>query len=190
MVIIIPIGIDCNSALILRAMEIRKFALPFDWTVTYQGVADIIRDDFINFIPSDNNKINNISGIEFPHNTFPQDAEKYKRRIERFKDLLKNSQETIVFLKKGHLKDHHHDYNIIENDMNDVEKLNIILKERYPNLKYKINVLLECTQCFDPNMYYTSHFENITVHNTSGDPILNNDRLFDYIHVEIILKNE
>ena len=49
--IIVPIGIDCGVADILKKYKIRKFALPFDWVVTYNGIKNIIENDFADFLP-------------------------------------------------------------------------------------------------------------------------------------------
>jgi hypothetical protein len=40
--IIIPIGIDCGNSDFLKKYNIRKFALPFDWVVTYNGISNIL----------------------------------------------------------------------------------------------------------------------------------------------------
>ena len=107
--IIVPIGIDCGVADILKKYKIRKFALPFDWVVTYNGIKNIIENDFADFLPHnivyrENNDIVvfNKYDVKFIHDKFNEsDIEKYNRRIARFKDLL-NNKELIIFLKKGH----------------------------------------------------------------------------------------
>jgi hypothetical protein len=43
---IIPIGVDCGMAEFCRKYNLRKASLPFDWTVTYNGVSKCIEDDF------------------------------------------------------------------------------------------------------------------------------------------------
>ena len=51
----ISLGVDCGMAGILSELNLRKCSLPFDWTVTYEGVANIIKTDFTNFLPESKN---------------------------------------------------------------------------------------------------------------------------------------
>ena len=73
--IYISLGSDCQAAKRARDMNKRNFALPFDWVVTYHGVTDIIKNDFINFLPKLENTTlyNPLSSTYFIHNKFPDD---------------------------------------------------------------------------------------------------------------------
>jgi len=160
----VPIGIDCGLADLLKQNNVRHCSLPFDWVVSYGGVSKIIENEFQHFTDIDNKNLNLTYNISFVHNTFPQDCETINRRIQRFLHLL-NSEEEITFIRKGHAF-HHHDECIrnglqLANDIEDAEKLNIILKTKYPKLKYKIIVVLVCDTCFK-EVY---HSDNITICN-------------------------
>ena len=63
--IIVPIGLDCGIASVLKKYNLRNFSLPFDWTVTYNGVSDIIKDNFRNFLPRGSEKHNVLSNTSF-----------------------------------------------------------------------------------------------------------------------------
>jgi hypothetical protein len=153
--IIVPIGIDCGVAEVLKKYELRKFALPFDWVVTYRGIKHILENDFEEYIPNkvvyEENKnitIFNKYDVKFIHDKLNKDdIDKYKRRIERLKNILNNDTEEVVFIKKGHTYHHHGEYNFID-DVQDVIELNNYLKNKYKTLKYKIIIVLLCNQCY------------------------------------------
>jgi len=67
--IYIPIGLDCSAATFLKDKNLRLYSLPFDWTVTYSGVSDIIKDKFRSYIPMNNEK--HSCNTYFVHHTFP-----------------------------------------------------------------------------------------------------------------------
>jgi hypothetical protein len=48
--IIVPIGIDCGFASLLQKYNLRHFSLPFDWIVSYNGISQIIENNFDNFL--------------------------------------------------------------------------------------------------------------------------------------------
>lgn len=177
--IILPIGVDCGNAEFLKKNNIRNFALPFDWVVTYNGVSNIIANDFYNFIPNNYENYNNIYSISFPHNKFPDDNEKIVRRINRFKNILETTNEKIFFLRKGHGAHNHgeHNNNILKNEITDAEDLDNILKEKYPNLNYEIIVILICGNCFNMEKIYTSSSKNIKIYNISMTII--DDKIFN-----------
>lgn len=159
----ISIGVDCGTSEFLKKYNLRHVSLPFDWCVTYKGVSDIIKNDFISFIPIDN-KINDY-GCSFVHNNFPKDNDKIKRRIDRFRNILETYTETITFIRKGHACHNHIEYDI-KNDIIDCEELDNILKIKYPRLSYKIIVVLICNKCFNENETFISN-SNIEIHNIS-----------------------
>ena len=53
----IPIGIDCGVADFLKNCNLRVCSLPFDWTVTYNGITDIVNNNFYNYLPKKNNQL-------------------------------------------------------------------------------------------------------------------------------------
>ena len=176
---IIPIGVDCGMAGFCRKYNLRDLAFPFDWTVTYNGVSKCIDDEFEFFTKSLNNRFNEYD-IYF-HNDFYdsklfyQDKEKYNRRCQRLINILETSNEDIIFCRKGHSCHHHYDHNEkyynITNDIDDVEKLNIILLKKYPNLKYKIIVILLCYKCFNSFETYKSDSDKIEIYNIASPQV-------------------
>lgn len=145
----------------------RSVSWPFDWVVTYNGVTDIIKDKFANYLPNDSNLIH--CDTYFKHNTFPGDTETMQRRIERFLELLNTSTEEIIFFRKGHAIRSHaesKELNVtLKNDLKDAEELDQHLKETYPQLKFKIVLALVCGQCFECNKKYETTSKNIFVYN-------------------------
>ena len=171
--IIVPIGVDCGIAGICEKNNLRIFSLRFDWIVTYNGVSKCIKDDFKSFIPEINKTLNdyalndyNMSFVhDFKKNNFNEDKIKYDRRIKRFVNILETTNETVIFCRKSHTFHHHSENENIINDIEDVEKLNIIIKNKYPNLNYKIILFLSCGICFDKNKTYKSNSNRIEIHN-------------------------
>jgi len=189
--IIIPIGIDCGLASLLKKYNLRNFSLPFDWIVSYSGISKIITNDFKNFLYDVNtDKVNKTYDLCFYHNTFPEDYIKMNRRINRLFNLLNSSEEELVFFRKGHAFHHHEECNKhkvnLANDIDDAEELNKVLKNKYPKLKYKIIVALVCDTCFDKNKIYNSDNDNIYIYNIAT-PTYDDDK-FEKLFNDIILK--
>ena len=64
----VSLGVDCGTANILNKLRLRNCSLPFDWVVTYEGITNIINNDFINYLPTKNDdnkyeKFNKNSGL-------------------------------------------------------------------------------------------------------------------------------
>ena len=184
---IIPIGVDCGNAYLLKKYSLRSFSFPFDWTVTYNGVSKCFDDNFLNFIPTDiTNRINSYD-IYFHHDftkeTCDIDKIKYTRRIKRLINILENTNEEIIFLRKGHschLHDEHNGrFTNIKNDIDDAKDLEIVLSKKYKNLNYKIIVILTCGKCFDPNKIYNSNSDKIDIYNIATTEISEIDTKFE-----------
>ena len=154
--IIVPLGVDCGVAQFLKDNGLRNFSLPFDWVVSYGGIANIIDTKFINYTHD--------KSVNFVHHSFPNDIETMNRRIKRFLNLLKSDDE-IIFLRKGHSEHHHGESNLIKNDLDDCEELYDTLKKNYNNLKFKIILFLVCSDCFNSHTQYDS--EKVIVYNVS-----------------------
>lgn len=156
--IFVSIGIDCDVANFLNKYNLRKISLPFDWNVPYNGVSKCIDCNFNNFTdPLDKDRINE-HDVYFHHDfekvndkeAIIADKEKYLRRCDRLINIFKNyeiSKEYIIFIRKGHMCYHHEEHNgkykNITDDYEDAEKLNKILSNKYPYLKYKIILVLD-----------------------------------------------
>lgn len=157
-------------------------AFPFDWNVSYNGVSKCIENKLIDFTElSNNNRINKYD-IYFHHDfdnvsTFNNDKEKYIRRSERFIHILETTSDDIIFCRKSHAYHHHYEhdkkyYNIM-NDVDDAEKLDIFLSNKYQQLKYKIILILACEKCFNLNTIYKSNSDRIEIYNMASSKIYN-----------------
>lgn len=193
--IFIPIGIDCGVASYLKSNNLRSFSLPFDWVVTYNGVTDIISSRFDGYLFPD--KLNISCNTKFVHNTFPVDYEKMKRRVDRFLELLENKEKELVFIRKGHYIHHHSEAEknscVLKNDLQECYDLDTHLKTTYPDLTYRIIVLLCCEKCFEykdqvsPNNLQTS--STIKIHNIAKkEPLKKKDKTFNK-KIKEILRN-
>jgi hypothetical protein len=174
---IIPIGVDCGMAEFVKKYNLRNTSFPFDWNVTYNGVSKCIDDKLEFFTEPLNNRINKYD-IYFHHDfenpdLFNQDKEKYIRRCKRLINILETINEEIIFCRKGHGCHHHNEHENIINDIDDVENLDIILSNKYPQLKYKIIVILCCDKCFNPNAIYKSTSDKVDIHNIASPRVDN-----------------
>lgn len=176
---IISIGVDCGMAGFLKKYNLRNISFPFDWVVTYNSVSKCIDNNFIFFTEPLNDKINQYD-VYFPHdfennNLFNLDKEKYIRRCQRLVNLLETSSEEIVFCRKGHASHHHYEnngkYSNIVSDIDDAEKLDVILQNKYPQLKYKIIVILVCGKCFNSTETYKSNSDKINIYNIASPQV-------------------
>jgi hypothetical protein len=174
---IISLGTDCIVSMFCDKYNLRKMSLPFDWCVSYNGVSKCFEDDFKHFIDTiDSDRINKYD-VYFHHdykdkNTFEQDNAKYIRRCNRLQDILKTTDEEIIFVRSGH-SCHHHDeqfgrYKTITSDIEDIERLDTIIATKYPNLKYRMIIFLSCANCFQPNIKYESKKNNIEIYNIAA----------------------
>ena len=77
---IIPIGVDCGIAHFCKKYNLRIFSFPFDWVVSYNGVSKCINNNFDEFIPKFNERINKYDIYfhhDFTNETFKEDEIKY-----------------------------------------------------------------------------------------------------------------
>ena len=192
--IFVSIGIDCDVANFLNKYNLRKISLPFDWNVPYNGVSKCIDCNFENFTnPLDKDRINEYD-VYFHHDfekvndkeAIIADKEKYLRRCDRLINLFKNCENTneeIFFIRKGHMCYHHEEqngkYKNITDDYEDAKKLNKILSNKYPCLKYIIILLLGCTKCFKKDTIIYNIDTNIEVYNNVCDSGEDRNKLFE-----------
>jgi len=150
----ISLGIDCQPALALKELNLRKYALPFDWlNSTVNMIIECIKDDFKFFHQELNFDSKNILydkyGFKYMHE-YPLKNEdeyapvdnwmdykadvitKYERRIKRFKDIL-NSDTPIIAIYKGRMEDIQQFKDFFKGKYNKTNIVYIIYKY---NLKY------------------------------------------------------
>jgi hypothetical protein len=121
-VVFMSLGTDCNPAIELRSLGLRKMAMPFDWLrSTPSAIEHCIRTNFSGFhtdvrLDPKSERVVDSLDLEFTHdyptletynNTptlegweahVPLICEKYHRRIERFIGLLRSSEIPVVIL--------------------------------------------------------------------------------------------
>ena len=173
---IIPIGVDCGNVELLKSLNLRVFSFPFDWIVTYNGISNILKTNFSEFFNIDQKKFNEDYQLLFVHNTFPNDYDILNRRIKRFLNILSDSTDKIIFIRKGHATHHHKELNTyctncnieIKDDIKDAEELYLYLKSNYSKLIFKIIVILVCGNCYNNNTNYSSIYEEIDIYNISA----------------------
>ena len=133
----LTVGSDCSPAYTLRNLNLREYALPFDWNVSYiDSLERCFREDFRNY--HKNLKLNDKKdllvdeyGFKFPHDYPKKNAdvneselgegvirqtkgteitekwseyhdivlEKYSRRIERFRQIMKDTKPIVVLCR-------------------------------------------------------------------------------------------
>ena len=169
----------------MRKYNLHSITLPFDWNITFEGIFNIINNNFIDYIPIDS--IKNKYGVEFVHDIFPKDKDKYERRIIRLKNILETSTNEIFFMRKSHIHNHHLAYENIVDEIKDIQNLDILLKEKYPNLNYKIILFLICCNCYDKNQIYNVLSKNIIIFNLVTSNVDDIENLIEEKFKEIIL---
>jgi hypothetical protein len=192
--LLIPLGVDCQITFLLRDNLLRTASWPFDWTVTYNGVSDIIKNKFQGYLPTtptvnENAKVS--CHTYFMHNTFPEDSEHMNRRIDRFLDLLNGGDQELVFIRRGHSHHHHKEANdfgvCIKDDLQDMEELYDHLQNTYPYLKFRILLILVCGECFDPVKNYMDKNVRKNLHIYNIAHLGRDDERFKQFFMETIL---
>jgi hypothetical protein len=157
---IIPIGDHCAISIILNELNLRKTSYPFDWITKIDQVHDtniiynieLIKelnltnnvDDIVKKYIGDafnnNEKLNGINNIWFPHDTenISDIFEKYKRRFIRLKQDLNNKNIFILLTRHYYIEKHLFD-EIIELFLN-YNNSSIILFISGTNHKYFENL--------------------------------------------------
>jgi hypothetical protein len=142
----IPFGHRCTSALACKYASIRHFSLPFDWTIpTYpKKIKNVLENNFEDFIPDVyNNTFKNKYDISLVHfnSDINSGVEEYKRRIERFNNIMAESHKKkyFVYINEDYLTwSDYRDPKKNETIFNEMLELELFLKEKYPNIDYNI----------------------------------------------------
>lgn len=142
---VIPFGHRCSSALVINYASLRKFSLPFDWTIPLypDKIKNILENNFEDFIPDVKNDIfENKYGVILSH--FDDDIlngiKQYERRIERFNRIIKEKKK-IYFIYTN--EDYIYSKKYREKELNDkiffdMLELEKFLKKKYLNINYTI----------------------------------------------------
>jgi hypothetical protein len=175
----IPITFDCDGANTLRDKNLRDISFPFDWNIApLYNIYKLIENDFEGFLDKNHliysNKsfsakydneieINNLIpvfdtkyGFLFVHdftlnNNYDIIYEKYKRRITRFVDIVKNKENIFIYdFNSNYIKDiylkwipYFDDTTIFDSNILNLEKYNLenfkklIIKKYNKNHLYK-----------------------------------------------------
>ena len=159
---IISLGTQCDPGLSLRTLNLKKETYPFDWVRSNSKIIyDVLLNGRDRYLTFDNEKSNdfytkhldnldfkdkkpmhiNSYGQYFTHytsNSIDELKNKFNRYFDRYFELL-NSNKKVLFIHT------HEEYNYHKKSRdNKVElynylcKINDLLKEKYPNLKFNI----------------------------------------------------
>jgi hypothetical protein len=170
---VVPFGSRCSPAIVCKYANIRKFSLPFDWTIPLfpKKIQKVLENNFEDYIPDVYNGIflnkYDISLAHFNSN-INNGVEEYKRRIDRFNEII-NQQKKIYFVYVN--EDYLYDINYRKDEFNDnifneMLELETFIKEKYINIDYNIlyfnfrhhntptnskiiNILLHSTELYD-----------------------------------------
>ena len=193
----ISIGGWCGTTISLRGNSLYNEAYPFDHIrSTFEGIIDCIENNFKNFFPK-NIKLDIIKNywwksyrgkyFGFYHHdlTKSEIINKFNKRIKRFIDLLKNTNEEIIFVRT-----------ISTHDYNDETKLanNFIksIKDKFPSLNFLLIFIIPGQ---DKTMFYKKLTKNTFIF-TLNDKSNNNYNLtteykpiYDYLKMYNLFKN-
>ncbi|HSX13497.1 MAG TPA: DUF1796 family putative cysteine peptidase [Chlamydiales bacterium] len=155
----VSLGSICVPAGLIREAGLRTSAyMPFDWLCSQDGekLIELLREDFLNFFNQNyltphhtDNFLNTYYHLEFVHD---QDIandlrekffEKYKRRIERFRQL-ENYEGTVIFLRYASDVNPDFFYQFPEcAEITDLYaiRLHKTLSERFPKLNFNLLII-------------------------------------------------
>jgi hypothetical protein len=142
--IVIPFGMRCTPAIVCKWAQLRKIALPFDWTIPTlpDKIKNVLENNFDEFIPDIPRTYFNKYGIGLAHfnKNIPEGIEQYKRRIDRFNNIINSSNKKyFIYINEDYLFDTKYrveDFN--QKMFKDMLELEIFIKEKYTNIDYTI----------------------------------------------------
>jgi len=180
---------DVRLLLICKYSQLRKFSLPFDWTIPLfpNKIKKIIENDFKNYLPDvRNKKFLNKYQIYLAH--FNKDIEKgiqeYERRIVRFRNIMseKNKKYYFVYSNEDYI------YNEKYKEINFNQKIfkEMLILEKYLQKEYKnIDYCILYFNFFDFKIPKDSKIINIQLTQTEKNK---NSNHFRYFCAEILTK--
>ena len=183
---VIPFGHRCSSALTIKYASLRKFSLPFDWTIPLypDKIKNILKNNFEDFIPDvKNNIFENKYGVIISH--FDDDIlngiKEYERRIERFNRIIKeNKRIYFVYMNEDYIYSRkYREKEVNDKIFFDMLELEKFLKKKYLNINYTILYF----NFFEYKIPKDSNIINIVlktnkVYDTICDNNFNNYRLY------------
>ena len=122
----LTMGYDCSTAGVLRGLELRPFALPFDWTESsITAITRCIQTNFTDYhtglyLNKKKTRLIDTYGFQFPHDYptvnindgftediiipnwkdhYDKNLEKYKRRIQRFLTIIHDDKPIIILCR-------------------------------------------------------------------------------------------
>lgn len=143
---IIPFGQRCSIAMACIHANLRKFSLPFDWTIPLypKNIKYILKNKFKYYIPDVfNDNFINIYNIRIAHFNInkKEGIEQYKRRIQRFNNIMMDKNKIIYFIYLNDdyiVNEKYRNRNFNKNMYEELLNLELFIKQLYPNLKFKI----------------------------------------------------
>jgi len=167
---IIPFGSRCSSAMVCNYANIRKFSLPFDWTIPLfpNKIKKVLEENFRDFIPDVYNDIfNNKYEIYLAHfnSNINDGIEEYKRRIDRFNDIINQPKKIyFVYVNEDYLyNNNYREDQFNDNIFNEMLELEKFIKDKYINIDY--NILYFDFKHYD--IPTNSNIINIVLHTTN-----------------------
>jgi len=137
----VSLGGWCGPTRAIREVSLDPQAYPFDYIrTTFEGVCKFLEYDFKDFFPEKPWISEKIIGFDvyrgkyasfwYHDITNPKTIEAFKRRIERFTNLLKKTKKTIIFIRV-----------VVDRDpvkeFSQMQAFDRIIRKKFPNLKYK-----------------------------------------------------
>ena len=170
---IIPFGHRCASALACKYANIRKFSLPFDWSLYLfpNKIQKVLENNFDDYIPDVyNNVFINKYDISLEHfnSDIKAGVEEYKRRIDRFNNIINQPKKIyFVYINEDYLyNDNFRQIEFNDKIFNEILEFEKFIKEKYVNIDYNI-------------LYLNFIQNNIPLNSNIINIVLNSTKIFD-----------
>jgi hypothetical protein len=142
---VIPFGHRCTSALACKYSNMRKFSLPFDWTIPLfpKKIQKVLENNFEDFIPDVYNGVfHNKYDFILAHfnNDINNGVEEYNRRIDRFNYVMNEPKKKyFIYINEDYLYNKNYREDEFNNNMfQEMLELEAFIKKKYVNIDYTI----------------------------------------------------
>jgi hypothetical protein len=173
---IIPFGHRCSSAIACKYANIRKFSLPFDWTIPLfpNKIQKVLENKFQHFIPDVHNGVyHNKYEFALAHfnSNIDNGIEEYKRRIVRFNDIINQSKKIyFIYINEDYLyASSYRQDEFNEHIFNQMLELERYIKEKYINIDYNI-------------LYFNFKHHHVPTNSNIINIVLHSTNLYDTEH--------